>query len=131
MKPQEISLLRNRIHMLELRLDQVTKIGADATLQANELKAWLIALLKRIGPQYIRMEDMEVVGHAKVETDESGNEVRVAPETMFLVEPVPEDEVITVAWLPEDERTLPAGPGMVRLSAGVIEEEVANPEAQA
>lgn len=131
MKPQEISLLRNKIHALEFRLEQVTKIGADATLQANELKAWLIALLKRIGPQYLRMEDMEKVGHVEVTVDASGNEVRTAPETMLLVEPVPEDEVITVPWLPEEERTLPAGQGMVRLSAGVIEEEVANPEAQA
>ena len=123
MKQGLIVQQRVQLQLLQQRLDAAVAIGAAATLQANELKAWIIALLQKIGPQHLSISAFEAVGHA-MQNEVTGE--RGLAETVFLVEPVEEGTLIGHRdGIPEL-----AGQDTVRLSVGKLEDAPVEPPSE-
>jgi hypothetical protein len=78
MKPSELLTLRVENAEMRKLIGELRTVGATAMLQANETKAWVIALLKHVGPQRIAMADYDSVGEGQ-------------KGTAFVVTPCDED----------------------------------------
>jgi hypothetical protein len=78
MKPSELLTLRVENAEMRKLIGELRTVGATAMLQANELKAWVIVLLKALGPQRVKLDDWHAVGEG-------------AKGTAFVVTPCEDD----------------------------------------
>lgn len=62
MKPGELITLRAQNAEMRKLIPELRTIAANTLLQANELKAWILVLLKQVGPQRVKLDDWHAVG---------------------------------------------------------------------